>query len=127
MLREAPAIASRVVVDGKALRDQALLIEVMNIGIIGPNLRLLPDWRPTARHLTVTWLPASARQAMVDWLAKPDGPPPPLRKRTARRIVFELEDEHLHVADKFLPEVSGAVAVARHDANLRLLIPDGTS
>jgi len=126
-LREARAVPARVVVDGEALPDPALLVEVMNIAIVGPNLRLVPGWDPEAPHLTVTWLPTSGRQAMVDWLAEPDGRAPPLRRRAARHVLFELDDEHLHVADEFLPEVRGAVAVARDDTTLQLLVPEAAS
>lgn len=126
-LRKATPAPARVSIDGEMLSDEVLLVEVMNIGTIGPNLRLVPGWDPEAPYLTVTWLPSSGRQAMVDWLAQPDGRAPPLRRRPARHVLFELEDEHLHVADEFLPEVRGPVAIARDGTTLQLLVPENAS
>jgi diacylglycerol kinase family enzyme len=126
-LHETPPARARVIVDGEPLPDEALLVEVMNVAMIGPNLRLVPGWDPESPHLTVTWLPVSGRQAMLDWLAESDGRAPPLRRRPARHVLFELEDDHLHVADEFLPEVRGPVAIARDGTTLQLLVPEGLS
>jgi diacylglycerol kinase family enzyme len=122
-LTDAPAVTCRVSIDGESLTERTLLLEVMNIGIIGPNLPLLPEWRPEDDALTVTWLPEANRQDMIAWLAEPDGREPPMRRRPARRVEFELDGEPLHVADDVLRALDGTVTVERYESALDILVP----
>ena len=122
-LSDAPVLKCRVTIDGEPLEERALMLEVMNIGIIGPNLRLLPNWRPDDDALTVTWLPEANRQDMLAWLEAPDGSEPPMRRRQARRVVFALDCESVHVADDVYRDLDGAVTVERFETALDILVP----
>lgn len=122
-LTDIAPVACEIALDGEPFEERALMLEVMNIAIIGPNLRLLSPWDPEAKELTVTWLPTESRQDMIAWLAEPDGRPPPMRRRQARRVDFKLDGEHIHVADDVLPELRGSVTVERDGGTLQILVP----
>ena len=43
VLRKAKPIKAMITVDDKAIEEEMLLAEIMNIGFVGPNLRLAPQ------------------------------------------------------------------------------------
>jgi diacylglycerol kinase family enzyme len=71
-LRSALCIAAPVPleidVDGRRIPGDLLLVEILNVPLAGPRLRLAPGADPGDGRLHVSCLAESARGAMVQWL-----------------------------------------------------------
>lgn len=88
-------------VDGEPLGERALLLELMNIPMIGPNLRIGPDVDTADPHVAAVYLPESGREAMLDWLSDPDVKgAPPLRTIHGTTVDLDAHDEALRIDDK---------------------------
>ncbi len=84
-LRKAAPLPLAIEIDGVALADQVVLLEVMNIAMTGPRLPLAPDARPGDGLLHISWLPADRRAGMIRWLGSEKGAPP-VEQRSGREI-----------------------------------------
>jgi len=124
-LAEADPIVATVVIDGQSFREPALMIEVMNIPLAGPNLAVAPGADPGEADLVVAWLPVAARREMVDWLVAPDHAPPPLVWRRGRRVALELKGEALRLDDDAIDRVDGTVLAELRGAPVAVLTPKG--
>ncbi|TSD89450.1 hypothetical protein FFK22_006845 [Mycobacterium sp. KBS0706] len=87
-------------VDGKRLDEKMLMLEVMNLPMIGPNLLLAPEADPGDAHLDVAWLPAAKRRSMLAWLKDPEARGSPLHRVNAERVELHPQGSSLHVDDK---------------------------
>lgn len=122
-LRDGPPVCGEIVLDGEPLARPVLLAEVMNVGIIGPNLPPARDYEPADGRLAVVWLPVEAREAMLDWLDDPEAAAPPVQLQRARRVRLVVPNETLRVADKQVPRERGAIVIERTGTPLRVLVP----
>lgn len=126
VLREAPTMRWRTTVDGVALPEDLLALEVLNTPVMGPRLRLAPAARPGDGRLHVAFLRPERRQAFLDWLeAGPDDHPCPMEIVHGKRATFTWTREPLHLDDKY-PDPPGEraiVTVALAPAPLRVLVP----
>lgn len=87
--------------DDEPLDEPALLVECMNIGTIGPNLRLGLDADPGGDYLSLVWLPTGWRDDFLGWLEHREGAgPAPVRSRKVRSVTFQADDERLRIDDK---------------------------
>lgn len=87
-------------VDGKRLDEKMLMLEVMNLPMIGPNLLLAPEADPGDAHLDVAWLPAAKRRSMLAWLKDPEARGSPFVRVKAERVELHPQGGGLHVDDK---------------------------
>jgi diacylglycerol kinase (ATP) len=89
-----------VMIDGKAVPSEHLMLEVLNIACGGPRLLLSPDVDSGDGELDVLWLEPERRDAMREWLEQdePTGRPP-LTHRRGRRVTIEWDGTPLHVDD----------------------------
>ena len=119
-------VRAAVRVDEDLLDRRMLLVEVMKIGMIGPNLRLCPSIDPADEKLSLVYLPEDARDAMLAWLEAPEANgPPPLFQVRCRRIQFEADGEPLRLDDKTV-EWDGSTVVLQPEPNvLTVLTPRG--
>ncbi|ESR22876.1 hypothetical protein N177_4013 [Lutibaculum baratangense AMV1] len=122
-LRDPRTVRASVTIDGEPMTEPALMVEVMNIGMVGPNLMLAPGFDPAERRLSVVWVPLEAREAMLDWLRDPDASEAPVRQAKADRVVLTLDGEAMHVGDDVYEGIEGDVRVARKEGALRVLVP----
>lgn len=99
-LRDAPTLAFEISVDGKGRRLQALLLEVMNVPITGPWLRLCPEADPGDGQLDLAYLPPGAREKMRKWLDAVSESPPPLKWLRGSRIEVETGSCALRIDDE---------------------------
>lgn len=124
-LAEAEPVKATTVVDGEPLRDPLLMLEVMNITLVGPNLELAPQADPGGGHLIVAWLPVDARDEMMAWLAAPDGRKPPLLWRRGRNVELRLAGDALRIDDEVVDLVDGTVTAELLRQPLEVLVPGG--
>ena len=126
MLRSAKPVRAAVALDGEPLGGGALMVEIMNLPMIGPNLLLAPERRPGEDTLTVAWLPEADRDAMIDWLAAPDGrDPAPLRHEAARCVTLDAHDERLRIDDKTVEWDGSRMTFSLEETPVKILKPDG--
>lgn len=93
-------LAVSIQVDGERIGGNFLIVEGMNLPMIGPNLRLVPDTALKGDSLSIALLPVDDRAALVAWLAAGAVGVSPLRQVQGRRIVFEGEPQPLRFDDK---------------------------
>ena len=87
-----PAIPCEIVLDGRMMTSAALMLEVLNVGLVGPKLWLAPDADPGDGMLDVVIVDASQRDDLTRFL---DGvahgharPRPPVQAVRARDVAF---------------------------------------
>lgn len=106
----APAYPCRLELDGRLLEGALLMVEIMNIGMIGPGLLLANDADPADGLLEVVVVRESERAALIAYLAerqrRPGTPAPFDSQRVRRARLTTLEPAPLHVDDR-------AIACAR--------------
>ncbi|HEY4252738.1 MAG TPA: diacylglycerol kinase family protein [Roseomonas sp.] len=117
------ACRAAVVLDGAALTEPFLTMELMNIEQIGPALRLA-DPRQADGRMAAVWLPVAARDAMLDWLDQPDGQPAPVREARVRHAAIHLNGEPLRLDAAAEPAIPGPIALSLQDQPVRVLIPE---
>jgi diacylglycerol kinase family enzyme len=101
MADQAPRVR-RVTLDGTDLSGEYLLVEAMNIPLIGPNIPLAPgaDWSDGLLDLVL--VTERERDALADYLrARIGGAAAPLELpvRQGRRVVLRASPSELHVDD----------------------------
>jgi diacylglycerol kinase family enzyme len=93
----------RVRVDGTALPDDLLLVEVLNGPLIGPGLLPAPDGRPGDQLFDVAFLRAERQGEFVAALSRDPLPRPlPLEVVRGREVTLELSDTVLRIDDRFM-------------------------
>ncbi len=125
-VHEADPIRAAVTIDGEPLREAALMLEAMNIPLVGPGLRLAPDADPGDADLVVAWLPLDAREAMMAWLENPEAGPPPMQWRRGRRVEIHVAGDAVRVDDELLKAVRGGVSLELLPHPVPLLLPGAT-
>jgi diacylglycerol kinase (ATP) len=125
----------RIVVDGRDLSGEYLMVEAMNIRSIGPRLELASAADPGDGLLDVALLPAAEREAFADYLRRRlagEAARPRLTIERGRRIqICQLScaDSGVHVDDDLAPRAAGHSAApesaARHRATVELSVEAG--
>lgn len=94
MLARAPVGRITVVADGHDLTGEYLLVEVLNVGMVGPNLTLAPAADPGDGLLDLLLVDEGARCGMQEWLtARAEGAADgaPLRTLSVREVELAPE------------------------------------
>jgi diacylglycerol kinase (ATP) len=87
-------------IDGHALSQEFLLVEVLNTRFIGPALAMGPSSEPGDRLLDVVYLLPEARSEMLAWLENPHRTTSPLLVRQGRKITLNWDYGPLHIDDR---------------------------
>ena len=121
---ESPPRRWRVLVDGEPLPEKLVLLEILNVPITGPGLRLAQFADPGDGVLTVAFLTPEGRGAMLDALETPDRPLP-LEIARGRRVEMTWNGEPLRIDDDFpdAEEASCNLTVEIDREPVRLLLP----
>lgn len=125
LLRAAAPLRLNASLDGIALPDDLLALEVLRSPVIGPRLCLAPGVQP-GNGLHLAYLRPERREAFLDWIAgNPEREPAPIDVIAGERAVFAWSGEALHLDDTYPdpPEGSAAVVVTPAPPPLRVLIP----
>lgn len=103
-------------VDGTAIDDDFLLLEVLNTAAIGPNLTFAPSATPHDGRFTVVAARETDRAALAHYLAAlaegANAEAPPLATWTGTEIVISASDR-LHVDDTIVGEAGAGPDVVR--------------
>jgi diacylglycerol kinase family enzyme len=111
-----------VTLDGADFSGEYLLAEVMNAGMLGPNVELAAAASPFDGALDVVLLTERDRPALLaylDALRHGQAPTPPkISRRRAKHVHFTLEERRLRIDDAVRPKKG---AVTSHFADVRVL------
>ena len=113
----------KLTLDDRPMKEDVLLLEIMNIGFVGPNLRLAPHADAGDGCFDVVLVPADSREAMLEWIKEPERREAPVQVESARRIVLEGDGLTLRVGDKAMPEAAGEILIELEHPAVTLLVP----
>lgn len=122
-LLQAEPCRAAITIDGAQIEEPSLVFEFMNIAQIGPGLRLASRTDADGK-LSAVWLPATARDAMLDWLAQPHASRAPVQEARAARIGIRLNSEPIRLDDKVQTDVGGEAELTLQDEAIQVLIPE---
>ncbi|KGM35169.1 diacylglycerol/lipid kinase family protein [Inquilinus limosus] len=123
IVADSEPVEASLTVDGKRLDERLLMIEVMNLPMIGPNLLLAPEADPGDAHLDVAWLPAAKRRSMLAWLKDPEARGSPLLRVKAERVELHPQGGTIHVDDKALEGGEATLMIRIEPKPVHVLIP----
>ncbi|HET9986053.1 MAG TPA: diacylglycerol kinase family protein [Longimicrobiales bacterium] len=126
MLARRDAVPWRIEIDGTDATGRYLLIEVMNVGLVGPSLPLAPRADPGDGLLDVVLVDEAQRACLEAFLdARAEGcAAPELPVRRARQVVLGSRQALLRVDDKVRDAARTEDVALRVEAGaLRLLAP----
>ena len=120
--RAQPPLACDVHVDGRLLAGPLLMLEVLNIGLIGPNVSVAPDADPSDGALDVVTVPEPERGTLATFLdacARGEKPGrPPFEVQRAQRVRVTCADSCVaHVDGGSIELGAGAeveITIRRH-------------
>jgi diacylglycerol kinase (ATP) len=112
-------------IDGHALSQEFLLVEVLNTRFIGPALAMGPSSEPGDRLLDVVYLLPEARSEMLAWLENPHRTTSPLLVRQGRKITLNWDYGPLHIDDRSWerPDRSARVTMKLAPEGLQVCAP----
>ncbi|MGQ0588090.1 MAG: diacylglycerol/lipid kinase family protein [Sphingosinicella sp.] len=122
-VREAEPLPLRIEIDGEELAGEALLVEIMNVPLTGPRLRLAPRARPGGGELCVTTLEPKAREEMLAWLKDPGGDPP-VDQHIGRTVRIAGGDVPMRIDDEPCRLETGSEIIVRvQSESVQILAP----
>ncbi|MGH6925681.1 MAG: diacylglycerol/lipid kinase family protein [Propylenella sp.] len=125
-LKDAVPTSTRIVADGERLPDGLLLVEIMNIGQMGPRLRLADAADSGDGYLDVVFLAEKGRKEMLDWLDSDDGKASaPVSSVRARKVSIDWDGAPLRVGDEMVEprKAGGPVRVGLEREGIEMLVP----
>lgn len=122
LLRAEPCRAT-IAIDGAQIEEPSLVFEFMNIALIGPGLRLASRADDDGK-MSAVWLPVTARDAMLDWLARPHESRAPVKEARAARIGIRLNGEPIRLDDKVQADPEDQAELTLQDEAIRILVPE---
>ncbi len=123
VLRKAKPIKVKLNLDDRKMREEVLLLEIMNIGFVGPNLRLAVEADAGDGKFDVIFVPADRREEMLEWLEEPERRAPPVSTESGRSITLFKNGAILRVGDKPIVESNGEVRIDIEHPSVTLLVP----
>ena len=123
VLAEAEPMRSAVTVNGKALPPDLLFVEVLNVSMTGPRLRLAPFADPADEDLDVAYLRTAGREAFREALLSDD--PLPVEVVRGRRVDITWIGDSLRIDDDFPepPGVAHRLSATLADRPVEVLVP----
>lgn len=125
LAREYPESMCELVLDDKILTGNFLLVEVANMGLIGPNLNLIPNVDASDGAFEVAWISMDQRTEFRDYLRElQDGVElePPVHTTRCHQVLFREVDAPTHVDSKVLPTIRTPTVVHNQPRALDLLV-----
>lgn len=110
-------------VDGQLVEGDFLLVEVLNLSMIGPNIRFLSDTALKGENVSVALLHGRDRDAFIAWLASGGTGVAPVRHVQGRRVTFEGAPQPLLLEDKARDWDGSRVEIEAIPHRVRVLRP----
>ena len=125
LAKEYPESMCELVLDDKILTGNFLLVEIANMGLVGPNLNLIPNVDPSDGAFEVVWISMDQRTEFRDYLREhQDGVElkPPVHTIRCHQILFREVDTPTHVDSKVFPTITTPTVVHNQPGALDLLV-----
>jgi len=126
LAKEYPESMCELVLDDKVLTGDLLLVEVANMGLIGPNLNLIPQVDPSDGAFEVVWAGIDQRQEWREYLRQLQGgissTSPPIHSARCRQILFRQVSAPTHIDSKVSATMSTPAVVRSQPGALDLLV-----
>jgi diacylglycerol kinase (ATP) len=124
LAKEFPGADCELLLDDQIVAGNVLLLEIANMGLIGPNLELVPGADPSDGYFDVVWVESGQRKEWRDYLKslrKGQKVTAPINARRCKRIVFRYVDVPVHVDGKVFLAMATPISVRPQPAALELL------
>jgi diacylglycerol kinase family enzyme len=114
-----------LLLDDQIVSGHVLFLEVANMGLIGPNLNLIPNVDPYDGAFEVVWVGTDQRKEWRDYLKHlQDGVEltPPIRVTRCSRVLFRDVDTATHVDSRVFVTMATPTVVRNQPGVLDLLV-----
>jgi diacylglycerol kinase (ATP) len=125
LAKEYPESMCELVLDDRILAGNFLLVEVANMGLIGPNLNLIPNVDPGDGAFEVVWVGMDQRTEFRDYLRELEAGAelrPPIQTTRCRQILFHEVNAPTHVDSKVFATTTTPIVVHNQPGALDLLV-----
>lgn len=98
-------IPATILLDGKELSDEFLMIELLNIARLGPKLMLAKNANPGDGTLELVMIKAKQRPLMIKYLeeiVEGKKPPFPIKSIPVNQFKIKLDTKDIHVDDELI-------------------------
>ena len=124
LAKEFPGADCELLLDDVIVAGNFLLLEIANMGFIGPNLELVPEADPNDGHFDVVWVASDQREEWRNYLKsrrKGGNEAAPINARRCERIVFRYIDVPVHVDGKVFLTMATPISVRAQSGALEVL------
>jgi diacylglycerol kinase (ATP) len=122
--KEHPEAECDLLLDDEPVRGSLLLLEIANMRLIGPNLKLVPDVDPTDGRFEVVWIPNERRKEWRNHLklvTAGESSAPPVSLTRCTRVLFRNVNAPVHIDSKVFPAMLAPISVKPHPGTLDLV------
>jgi diacylglycerol kinase family enzyme len=122
--KEYPETKVELQIDDEIVGGHFLLLEIANMGLVGPNLQLLPEVDPADGRFDVTWVEGSQRKLLQEYLGTGMKEAPaiaPANTRRCQHVLLRYLDAPFHVDGKVFLTMETPVSISLRARALRLL------
>jgi diacylglycerol kinase family enzyme len=124
LAKDFPGADCELLLDDQIVAGNFLLLEIANMGFIGPNLELVPDADPSDGYFDVMWVESGQRKDWRNYLKahrKGQSGAAPVSARRCQRIVFRHVDVPVHVDGKVFLTMATPISIRPQSGALQLL------
>jgi diacylglycerol kinase (ATP) len=124
LAKEFPGADCELLLDDQIVAGNFLLLEIANMGFIGPNLELVPNADPGDGYFDVIWVESAQRKEWRNYLKarrKGQSEPAPVSARRCQRIVFRQVDVPVHVDGKVFLTMATPISIRAQSGALQVL------
>jgi diacylglycerol kinase family enzyme len=124
MAKDISTFGCEVLIDNENISGEFVLLEVANIGLIGPSLSLAAAADPGDGLLDIVWIRRENRKEWLRYLKHfriDEERHAPVEHRQCRRITFRRTDVPWHVDGKVFSEIVSPCCVTVYPGALQLI------
>ena len=124
MAKDISTFGCEVLLDNENISGEFLLLEIANIGLIGPSLSLAAAADPGDGLLDVVWIRRENRKEWLRYLKHfriDEETQAPVEHRQCRQITFRRADVSWHVDGKAFSEIASPCCVTVYPGALQLI------
>src|SRR5258708_13217356 len=125
LAKDYPEFRCELVLDDQLVSGHVLFLEVANMGLIGPNLNLIPNVNPYDDAFEVVWVGTDQRKEWRDYLKHLQTDPeiqPPIHMTRCSQILFRDVDAAAHIDSKVFVTMATPTVVRNQPEALNLLV-----